>query len=1225
MSVNRLFLVIIILIFILNGGPAMAKKDTIEVKETAMFKYDSQKKEVLSVSEKVKDYMKMKFVSITMDQPVYWPNEDVNLKILMPVNPSAEIKITLQKKDATPKDLGTFKLNDGGVLVEKILSGEKNKIEVGEYRVSVTTADKKIEESSTFSVVEGHLGAVSFAYEFEQLTTAEALKEVKGGWFLGNAEGVGKRWGNGLNVKNEVRVLNQPYTGAATVRSRCYLPGCNGCEAGAPQKINIEKGVLEASMEVGGHSGPFELEVVTDKGDVRNLFGRSGHVERQSTQITGGFTTAYNATLAPYEGTQPVPGREIYIEKTSEQNDDSPLVLHSPICDHSNKIEITIKREIKNAKGFVYYMENNETFKTREVKLEKDLKKGQKFEIECPPPYAFAGIAGFVEDEKNKDGRYYEAWVVAFTPSPLEIDVISPESGIPLSEFNLTVKAGNKSTNKGVAVNGILEVFDNRVASKSPKEPLVSSIGDSFRDLANTVASWRDWTGMEFTGEFSKEKSESLMDMDTAMPSASLPMKEMSAPSPKKMAPTGAMRMFAKSRAVPPSNDSESLAAKQPSEEPTETIREGEKKVVYCAAIKTDANGEAKISVKLPPQTGRCKIRFVAVDKFDYIEKVKDIDVSKKSFAEASFPLLITPGSNITARLSVVNTSGEAMKLKISGACLEKDIEKEVKAGANDLEFGIIGRNYGELTVSVIDKDGKSTDKRAFNIKNISAMPVTFSDIIISDGSAMAIEEGKKVAVYANPARLLGGIAANMNTTMYSWFGHAEAISASAAIRAMLLRAMAENILNDEGLRDKIKADLIKSIKDLNEKFYNKETGLVYPYPGVAENITWSIWVSKNLSSVVTSLSSNEELKAELGDTINTAAEMLEKMMGALAKKNISIPEYAMFDPKTGQDVIPVEIDGKIVYKAVTDNAVMDFFRTKALPALDIENPEFHKKISGNFTMLYDKFRFLRAFERTGAYYYMLINAKALLMKNDKNFSLVFNKVARGLINTGEPGLIQGPALLGGVYSAPQTMVKFLDLLIAMARESRIAKVATVKIISGKTVKANVVVSDTPYLLEVKEKDLTLTAHEFVTVRIDNESALNMFDHLEKTPFFDIKCANAALKTGDESMIEINLNDKIQKDSDAADYYAIVALPSNLSLMQTEDLLADYRGQLLYGQKTSGGESIQLVTVPFRGSKTMSLKVKAVHKGESEGFVTVRHMSDPDFVVTLKTAKIKVE
>jgi len=255
MSRNRLFLMITLLIFILSGGAAMAKKDTIQVRETAIFKYDSEKKEVLAVSEKVKDYMKMKFVSVTMDQPVYWPNEDVNLKILMPVNPSAEIKIALQKKDATPKDLGTFKLNDGGVLVEKILSGEKKKIEAGEYRVTVTTADKKIEESSTFSVVEGHLGAVSFAYEFEQLTTAGALKEVKGGWFLGNAEGVGKRWGNGLNVKNEVRVLNQPYTGTATIRSRCYLPGCNGCEAGAPQQIRIEEGVLEASMEVGGHSG----------------------------------------------------------------------------------------------------------------------------------------------------------------------------------------------------------------------------------------------------------------------------------------------------------------------------------------------------------------------------------------------------------------------------------------------------------------------------------------------------------------------------------------------------------------------------------------------------------------------------------------------------------------------------------------------------------------------------------------------------------------------------------------------------------------------------------------------------------------------------------------------------------------------------------------------------------------------------------------------------------
>ena len=84
------------------------------------------------------------------------------------------------------------------------------------------------------------MGAVSFAYDFKEVTSPEELNEGQGAWFLGNAAGAGLRWGNGLNVKNEVRIFNQPFDGQATVKSRCYLPGCDGIEAGSPVDIYIK-------------------------------------------------------------------------------------------------------------------------------------------------------------------------------------------------------------------------------------------------------------------------------------------------------------------------------------------------------------------------------------------------------------------------------------------------------------------------------------------------------------------------------------------------------------------------------------------------------------------------------------------------------------------------------------------------------------------------------------------------------------------------------------------------------------------------------------------------------------------------------------------------------------------------------------------------------------------------------------------------------------------------
>ena len=108
---------------------------------------------------------------------------------------------------------------------------------------------------------------------------------------------------------------------------------------------------------------------------------------------------------------------------------------------------------------------------------------------------------------------------------------------------------------------------------------------------------------------------------------------------------------------------------------------------------------------------------------------------------------------------------------------------------------------------------------------------------------------------------------------------------------------------------------------------------------------------------------------------------------------------------------------------------------------------------------------------------------------------------------------------------------------------------------------------------------------------------------------------------GEESEILIQLD----KDKDPSEYYAIIAVPSVLAIRQTDDLLSDYKGQLLYGQKTGGGLKIQMITAPFRGSGKMIIHTEASQKGESQGFVLVRHISNPDIIATVKSEKIRVK
>jgi hypothetical protein len=450
---------------------------------------------------------------------------------------------------------------------------------------------------------------------------------------------------------------------------------------------------------------------------------------------------------------------------------------------------------------------------------------------------------------------------------------------------------------------------------------------------------------------------------------------------------------------------------------------------------------------------------------------------------------------------------------------------------------------------------------------------------------------------------------------MYSWFGHAEAISSSAAIRAGLLKAIEEKIISDEGLHDTLKSDLVKSVKDLNEAFYNPDKKLFRPYPGLDESTTWSVWTAKNLNIMIKYLEGSKALKQEFADTIALAGEMVSAVYSELKDRKINIEGEAQYDFDHNDNIIPVEIDGKVVYKVLTDQAVAEWFVKKMVPLLDVEGSKDLKDINLKFIKAYDTYRFLRSFERTGSIYYLLQNAKALYLKNDKNFGPLFNKIAKGVIMTQEPGLIQGPALLGGVYSSPLTVMSFLDLLLTMAEDKKFTK--TESAVNGRKTP----LSGSPLLIDAKDGNIELKSSEFTVVRIDQEKEINIADYVQENPFFNVNIDDDHMTMGSETSLTIELD----KERDPSEYYALIAVPSVLSIRQTEDLLSDYKGQLIYGQRSTGSEKIQLLTVPFRGSRKMVLNLEAAQKGTSEGIILVRHINNPEIIASIKIGKVIVK
>jgi len=318
-----------------------------------------------------------------------------------------------------------------------------------------------------------------------------------------------------------------------------------------------------------------------------------------------------------------------------------------------------------------------------------------------------------------------------------------------------------------------------------------------------------------------------------------------------------------------------------------------------------------------------------------------------------------------------------------------------------------------------------------------------------------------------------------------------------------------------------------------------------------------------------------------MASTIQTATQLVARIDGAMGPNS----DERGYDAQ-GREVIPVEVDGKVVYRALTDDAVTRFASEQLLPTLgqDRQAGEI------DFSKAYDTFRFLRAVERTGSLQYLTEIATAYWLQGDRGrFAELFPRVARGMILAQEPGLSQGPALLGGVYSTPMAMTRFLQLLLAMAHD-------------GKT----------PCTFDRYEQAIpgptAIRAPEGAIVRVDSTGEVPLLEVTGRgSSYGRVRVSSTEISMAGESTLTITLD----PSRDPLEYYAIVAVPTTTAVKQTEDVLSDYKGQLIYGQQALGGQKMQLLTVPFRGKRELRLVLEGAIPGTAPGAVAIRHLENP--------------
>ncbi len=1194
-----------------GGGAQAVKKKPQGVRESKFWKVDMDHSKVLGPVDRVKAALSLDLTSVTTDQPQYWPNEKVYLKVMALGRPSAEVSGKLAKRDGQSQDV-KGKLDASGVLVLEVLDGTARKLELGEYRIDVAVQGGKGKGQATFSVVEGTLGALSFAHEWKKVTKADELERISGAWFLGNAAGAGKRWGNGLSFKNELRMSNQPFGGEVMVHSRCMLPGCNGTYAGPSQKMLVEKGQLLGTLNVGGHSGPFQIEVVSPRGSLRHQFEGSSHVERDMVVASGGVSYAHKVGVAPYERTVQVPGRDLFVESQKQGSD--PFVISSLIA-QSGSIGLEVTSKVTSAALFVHTPNPDGTFASKQLQLGGELAAGRKIDVPVSGPYSLVTIGGFVGD------TFKEGWALAFPPSSLKVSVKAAKEGSPKATIPVQIAA--EDAGKGVAVSAILEVYDNRVPSRSPATHLNSAVGDSVRGASQSVSSWSDNTGWEDDMDDRAAERDEMVERKKEY-APSMKMKSMAAPAapPAPMGSVGlgsigtigrgaggggygsgmmAGRKMGKKSSGPGGGSAQGGGDGDEEEAMKEEVREGDKKVVFCQRIVTDASGRAQVEVQLPPQTGRVAMRVVAVQKLDFAQAQAELDVKRAAGAEARLPKTFVPGAALRVPIDTVNSTQGPLRLLVTGPGISKEFA--VPVGASTQELALTMNKPGVLALTVHGPDGKVYDRRELSMETIGEQKVTFSRLQFGEGGKVTIAADETARVYAGAGPLLRGMAMNVYTTSESWFGHAEALSARVAVRAALLAATKRGLLSDDGLAHTLRTSVDKDVRDLDEAFCDKGEGLCRPYPGLPTSPLWSGWVARNLFSAVRSLQVAASPDVRVQQAQQKAQALADRIRQALVQKGLKTEELGGFDG-SGQDVVPVEIGGQVVYKVITDDAVTRWASEKLLPKLDLDRKEAELA----FAKAYDTFRFLRAFERVGATQYLTELAMAFYQKGDKaQFAKLYRQVSRNMILLQEPGLIQGPALLGGVYSTPMALVRFIELQLLIGASQPVQTGLRKQDGSPLGFEETVV---GPTTIEVPAGAIA---------RVDRAQLLRMTKTTQ--PFAKVSVSRAEAKVGEELAMTVELD----ADRDPLEYYALIAVPSTTSVKQTEDILSDYRGQLIYGQQGQGGTQMQLLTVPFRGKRSLRLLLEGAYKGQSPGLVMIRHIESLAHVCGVEAPVVSVD
>jgi hypothetical protein len=637
--------------------------------------------------------------AVITERKIYRPKEEARIFVLASDAPGAEVEMEVQLSgQQITRERVT--LDEAGLALRPF-----SNLEEGEYRVMVRRPDGSGSFGSspvqcTFSVAEFSLSPLT------ALLVQHSFVE------------------GSLRFQLRVLALSMPYEGSAELGLQCEV--CGG-RVVATQAVTARQGIVDASFDIGGHGGPFHVQVTTPGGETASVFfpGTERTERERVTLCTLGQRA--EAGLLPGESTTEVRG--LHVGYAGAQT--TPLRLESAVA-RAGHLTVDVRAVAVQVVTFDPRSGDSTVFHFG------TMSRGDLLEFPVSAPYTLFTV-GVLTTQKA-----YEAWGIVIRPLDLQASLSAPATASPGEEIAVRVESQRPAA-------CLLLVYDARLEHESPVPKLAKQMIDAMRsgtaDLQEQDApplSFRPPPDRQL-GELRALGVDAVSAVRRRLPSQRREIAFMNlADSDLPLA--AIVARAARSPAAAPQPSGMPAPAETEPEAPdflAVPSREDFPELAYLELFPVREFAER--TVRLGDQVGTWRCRAYMVAGLDVQELTADVEAAKAVYAELDVPASVSPGDDIVAAVRYHTEQPATLAITLPGG---QTISGAVMGhGAESVHL----TEPGEITAHIWGTGGEDWTVRTVPPPGVQVVTASQLDILMRGQTVRA----ERVVVFPGPGYVL--------------------------------------------------------------------------------------------------------------------------------------------------------------------------------------------------------------------------------------------------------------------------------------------------------------------------------------------------------------------------------------------------------------------------------------------------------------------------------------